>query len=131
MKSIGISENSFESLSQICHQLKIMEFYYINVQGIENLLITNKNLLELTIAADGDMKEGYILEVLGLYYPFLQKCSLSYYDVLKDITETQIEVFEMFKFRLDLEMATKRESKNAKLLDKLLLYLGIYNHLKN
>ena len=88
--SIEISESGFESLSKVCHQLKIIELLPKSVKGIEKLLMTNRNLLILKIkSTSGDTKEGYVLEVLGLYCPLLQNCLLSYNSIISGVTVTQ------------------------------------------
>ena len=92
--AIEISDSDFKLLSTTCHQLKVIDFNETNIRGIETLLVNNKNLLELNILCeDYDLNVGNVLEVLGLYCPLLQKCSLSFAKIIKYVTNTQIEIF--------------------------------------
>ena len=91
--------------------------------------MTNRNLLQLNVKSDDDMAGGNMLEVLGLNCPLLQTCILSFHKITSDVTDTQIEVFTkgcqyLKSLHLDFE-----KSKNERVADKLLWYLGNYNPL--
>ena len=130
IEHVGICESDFESLSNICHQLKVIHLLDINVTGLEKLLMTNRHLLDLKIASH-NIRVGYTFEILGQYCPLLQKCHVwcchgSEYNVTNN---NQIETFtkgcqhlKYLNFGIsDINMTP------ITVFDKLLLYLGKYN----
>ena len=127
LEHVDITENTYELLSKSCHQLKVIEFYFVSITGTETLLMASKNLLELYLNTnDYDINVGSILEVLGSYCPSLQSLSLLNDDIVIDETDKQIEIFTKGCPYLKSLYFHFGETD---MFDKLFLYLGTYNPL--